>query len=226
MNRFGRGLFIVGCLFVLNLTVIHSQAFALIINETEPNDSLLTAQNIDAFFSLGENADIANSLTSPWVSILATGNNTFDYFSFNVSQAGIQGLFDIDYAFTLSQELDTQLFLFDINGTLLNEGDDDFSNPGANGSEFGFDPFIEYTFLSSGDYVLAVSQFPSNGLNDGSIEGIAIPEGTSYTLQVSLSEHSVTGGNNSSNAVPEPASMSLMGLGMAAMAYIRKKKQL
>ena len=66
-----------------------------VINEIEPNNSLGTAQNIDAFFTLDFSANIGNEMgnntseTIPHVTILGTGNGTFDYFSFTVAVASL-----------------------------------------------------------------------------------------------------------------------------------------
>ncbi len=86
-----------------------------IVVDTEPNDSVAGAQNIDAYFSLDYSADIGNTLvntseTIPHVTVVGTGNGTedLDFFSFTVP-AGARGIFDIDYGMP---GLDSMISLF------------------------------------------------------------------------------------------------------------------
>jgi hypothetical protein len=59
-------------------------AMAASVSEVEPNDSIAQAQNIDPYFSLNSDPNITDSTTVPHATVDATGNDTFDYYSFKV----------------------------------------------------------------------------------------------------------------------------------------------
>ncbi|PHS16936.1 MAG: hypothetical protein COA78_03530 [Blastopirellula sp.] len=111
-------------------------------NPLAVNNSLANAQDINGAFSLdfvasGIIADIYNTNTSgtiPHATIVATGNGTFDYFSFDVILNPISnplGIFDIDYGNTSEKaggQIDTVLALFDSEGKVLAYNDDRIRN--------------------------------------------------------------------------------------------------
>src|SRR5919112_3477791 len=80
------------------VVVYAGAAWAASVSEVEPNDSIDEAQNIDPYFSLDSDPNIAHSTTAPHATVDGTGNGTFDYYAFSVPQAGFAtiGLFDID----------------------------------------------------------------------------------------------------------------------------------
>ena len=94
------------------------------VAEVEPNDSLASAQNIDAAFTLDFNPIIQDGMGTntstliPHASIIGGGDPalTPDYFSFTVNDAGLSGVFDVDSGSVFS---DTALYLFDSAGNLL-----------------------------------------------------------------------------------------------------------
>lgn len=171
------------------------------IFESEPNNSRTAPQDIDASFTLGPNADIVNAETWPWVSIAGSGDDTFDYYSFEVPSAGVTGVFDIDYGFNkdadgnpLPGSLDTELFLLDSSGAKLAENDDDRSMlETSSGSTETLDSYIEYTFDAPGTYIIAVGEVQTAYLG-GQLIGSTPNVGDIYVLQVSLSEHPTDGG--------------------------------
>jgi len=188
-----------------------SSAFALSIVEVEPNDSVFSAQNINAFFSLDFSPDIGDSsgnntsTTIPHVSISGSGNNpgsgTRDFFMFNVSTAGSIGIFDIDYG---KPDLDSMIELFDSVATSLASNDDysPFATVGAGGSVHSYDSFIQYTFPSAGNYVIAVGRFSGHS---------PLNLGEDYVLQVSIANHSLA-------AVPDAgSSLAFLSLGMLSL---------
>lgn len=180
------------------------------INEVEPNDTIGTAQNIDGYFSVGVNADIQDALMTPWVSIAATGDGTYDYYSFTAG-AGAIGYFDTDYT-----SFDTQLWLFDGFGTALDGNDDSAGDPG---SSSGLDSFFDYTFASAGTYVIGVCRFFCQG-PDGGMTGDAPAVDAAYTLQVSISSQDVPDVQD----VPEPGILALLGMGLAGFGFARSRK--
>ena len=161
-----------------------------IVNESEPNDNIAGAQDLEtADWSRSSDPNIGDtstntSTTIPHISIDGSGDGTFDYYSFDVANAGDRGIFDIDGA-----SFDTQLFLFDTAGTMLTQDDDSSTTEGAGGSTSGLDSFIEYTFPAAGTYVVAVGQFFSWSDGFGNLTGSAPQPGESYTLHVTVENH-------------------------------------
>ena len=200
------------------LGLIAGSAMAASILESEPNNSVAAAQNIDAHFGVGANPDILNATTVPWVSISGTGNGTFDYYSFTVAAAGVTGVFDIDYGYGAGGSMDTELFLCTSTGTLLAHNDDAATSLGAGGSvdtwpPISFDSYISYTFGAPGTYVIGVGEWYSSW-SGGGITGNPPDSGDTYTLQVS-----------NPAPVPEPCSLLLFGIGGVGLAAARRRKR-
>ncbi|MHC4876750.1 MAG: leishmanolysin-related zinc metalloendopeptidase [Planctomycetota bacterium] len=191
------------------------------VPEAEPNNTIGTAVDIDNLgFSLDFDADIGDSLTNtsttiPHLSILGSGDGSYDYYSFTVSNAGDRGIFDIDFGSTIGAgSFDAELFLFDSTGAqvidpltgLPVQNDDAPITAGGSGSTSGLDSFIELTFPAPGTYVIGVSAFPSSGANGG-ITGSTVPIGATYTLQVSIENHATT----TSPSTPTPTPTAVFG---------------
>ncbi|GEM_PF-687144 len=166
------------------LPIVYSTA------ELEPNDSRGEAMRLDERgWSLEPNADISNAEAVPHVTITATGDGTFDFYSFTVDQAGSAAVFDIDNgALTAGQDFDTQLFLFDSSGTLLASNDNSATD---SGSGSGRDSRIDHQFPEQGYYTVAVGAFSSETNGPGELTGAAPPIGTKYVLNISLENHAL-----------------------------------
>ena len=112
------------------------------INEIEPNNTIASAQ-------------VLNTILSS-VNITATGDGTYDYYSFDAETGNM-----ISFETTLGN-FDTELFLYDSGGVLVAENDD-FS---------GLLSFIQVTIPASGTYTIGVAKYNSFG-SAGGITGRA-----------------------------------------------------
>ncbi|MCH8840502.1 MAG: PPC domain-containing protein, partial [Planctomycetes bacterium] len=154
------------------------------------------AQNVDgAGWNLNANGNIGSSTSLPHISIQGTGDGTFDYYSFTVANAGDQAVFDIDF-----ENFDTELFLYDTNGNLLAQNDDNGGDPGSGG---GLASLINFTFALPGTYIIGVGEF--NSFDDGGqIDGNTPDPGDTYTLHISLQNHGLNPGGADPVAEVEP----------------------
>ena len=127
----------------------------------------------------------------------------FDYYSFSVSAANSQGIFDIDNGKTDNnavESIDTELFLFNRQtGELLAGNDDSEQDPGSNGT---FDASIDFIFTDPGDYVIGVGQFDSFASTGSLVEGNEVDRGQTYDLRVSLENQGV--GDTNREVSPNP----------------------
>ncbi|MDQ3330741.1 MAG: hypothetical protein M3552_08810 [Planctomycetota bacterium] len=90
---------------VVAMLAVGERASAGFVLESEPNNTLATAQNINGNFTLDFSSNIGDvagnntSTTIPHVTISGTGDGTYDYYSFFVAVAGSIGIFDIDFGY-------------------------------------------------------------------------------------------------------------------------------
>jgi filamentous hemagglutinin family protein len=157
-----------------------------LINEAESNNTIAQAQRLPTrSFSLQSSSDIELATTIPHTTVNAGGDDSFDYYAFEVETPDSRGIFDID---TGTNKLDTQLFLFDQAGNLLDSNDDAPITAGAGGSTDNFNSYLNYSFIAPGTYVVGVGLYPSNGNNSGQtpLSGTPLAQGDNYQLQVSI----------------------------------------
>jgi len=187
--------------------------------ESEANNTIATADNIDAVFTMTSLAIVEDaggnniSTTTPNATAVGFGLNdvfspgpNYDYFSFTVTDDGTDGIFDVD-SFGNS---DTSLFLFDGSGTLLagSQGSSSLDT----GSTTLLDPFLEYTFASAGLYVIGIGGDGASAV-DGGITGPGLAAADVYLVTAALS------------SVPEPATLLLFGAGSAGLLYARRRQR-
>lgn len=143
--------------FAIAIAMAPFMANAAPVQDIEPNDSTIEAQDIDGFFDLSFNALITGAVLDnttglfefpntseiyPHAEIIGLGNNdTYDWYSFEIVTEGSVGIFDIDCAWQndenecsgsgLSDQFDAFVELFDTDGNRLEDqflGRDDGSN--------------------------------------------------------------------------------------------------
>ena len=130
--------------------------------ELEANDTIASAQSLEGglVWSLDFNADIGDffgntSTTIPHMTVTSRtsdNNDSFDYYSFVVTDVPARGIFDVDYGMKNDPltDVDLDLVLFDSAGNWLDWSTSSIPSSGAGGSVSVFDPLIEYTFTRRG----------------------------------------------------------------------------
>jgi len=136
------------------------------------------------------------------------------------------------YADTLGSAFDTQLFLFNSAGAGVWANDDGLS---------GLRSYISDAALAVGTYYLGISSFNNDPVSASGVMFTSYPYGPQYApLYPGETLSSWTGGYSGGSYiinfrsasgevvqtgdVPEPASLALIGLGLAGLAFSRKRK--
>ena len=169
-----------------------------------------TAQNLNGFFSLNALANVFDSTTIPHVEISQNGRpgTGFDYYAFSHNGGTVH--LDIDDP-SAGSFFDTQIGIWTAAGVLVGANDDAF--PLDPGDSSGLNSRLQGMNLASGDYVVGVCRFPCGFGANGVITGNPILTGGGYTLNVSA------------NSVPEPATLGLIGIGLAGLGRrLRRRK--
>jgi MYXO-CTERM domain-containing protein len=211
------------------------------IDGTATNNTRATAQAIpSSAFTTPVPATVYDPPGFPSATISGAGGGAdVDFYSF--SATGGTALFDID---NIPFSFDTILSLFTAAGTRV--GIDADSVPQDPGTFAGLDSFLgPFPLPGPGTYYIAVSQFPnlpsatcasgvtltrpdgfSGGSSligctpgDSSFPASGAQVGLDYTLHVSLSNPAVV-----STPVPAPASLAWVGLGVATLALVRRRR--
>ena len=223
-------------IYILNTCLLFSASIPVsssIINELEPNNPtpsfVTSAYNIDSYFSSEFNADIGDieginiSQNSSHVSIKGTGDGTFDYYSFTVSEPGLTGVFDIDYGVLIEQYGDNYgytLGLWNDKGFTLAANRFSDITMGAGGSNTINDPFIQYDFVDTGTYIIGLAAGLSSTNNLLGFTRLPVKESDTYTLQIALG----TGFSPTPplNPVPIPASIYLFITGILSLSILKR----
>ena len=147
------------------------------------------------------NDNIGFSTRIPHVSIASTGNNSLEYYSFEVTEAGTRAIIDVDNHSVST--LDTAIALFDSNGNLLAANDDASESLGGKGSSdptgISQDPYLTSVLSEPGTYYLVLGKSQKTD-SISSIDDLAvIPENEDFRFHLSLDVPRVKITNTTSN---------------------------
>ena len=165
------------------------------------------------------------------------------YTTFDVTTSSTVELTSFGYAGGVNGEgtliadggFDSQLFLFDSNGTLL-ASDDDASGNVSVTSNRSWDAFLSLNLLAD-SYIAVMTQFDSDFVSGDLFTGIWTPANVLNFIDVSGSQRNssyafdisgdyitnVVGSNTNSTPVPGPGTILLFGLALAGISFSKRK---
>jgi len=190
------------------------------ITESFPNDNVTEAQDVTGFITLSSDPNVTSSDTIPHVSILGTGDDTFDYYMFSTLGGII--ILDID---NTNASNDTQIVIWDAVGTIVAWSDDYSGDPGSETNSF--DSFMELFSQPAGVYTVGVCKWLC-GYEDGFVmTGNRQQNDDMYTLHISTQVPRINAGTTSTPIpAPEPNTMILLGSGLAGLAAFRRRHKI
>jgi hypothetical protein len=216
-----------GVLLLAATLPISARAAAIL--ESESNDTLATAQNIDGYFSLDPSIYIGDGATSPstdtsttipHVTITGSGNGTFDYYAFTYPGPGAtSGTIHVDIDLH-TPGFDSWVGVWDSTGNLLGHNDDYDYRGGRSGStnDYGgnmsLDSFMTAFLLSADTYIVGVAQSPAGPAFGGFTSGAGEIDSAVFTYTLQISVENVP--------LPEPASIALLGVG--SLLLMRRRR--
>jgi hypothetical protein len=188
------------CVSVALLATLPGQTLAAPVAESEPNDSIATAQSVDPFFDLSPNsspnpnienaAGVNISTTAPHVEVISSGDasSSTDFYSFTIAGPTTVTI-DVDCAQTEGvppptcsvgvADIDSFIVLYDPAGLPFEDNDDTFVLD--TGTVDSFDSFLEIYLPVGGKWTVEVGEFAFPGPPP-----IPITPGGDYQLNISL----------------------------------------
>ena len=156
-------------------------------------------------FAVNPIPQIDFSTTVPHAIIQGQGG-AYDLYRLDNVTIGNRIVADIDNDPAGNARFDTELFLFDSSGRLLERNDDSRPEGSDRGSNEVFgegnrDSYVDYTFTAPGTYYLGVGKFPSNpvpGLVQ--LDGTVPDPADRYTLHLSIDQRNSLNPNQSANS--------------------------
>ncbi|MEK7793503.1 MAG: DVUA0089 family protein [Candidatus Hydrogenedentota bacterium] len=163
---------------------------------------------------------------------------TIDWYTFTIDADDTVSFdvlaMDIDFGNGASG-LDSEIFLFagsdPSNGAnaLLASNDDDNLVNDTNGSTSSFDSFFD-VFVTVGTYTVAIGDFnitESDARAGFDQQNFGVGKPGDYRLDIITQQANIGLGEGpiENPPIPEPATISLFGIGLAGMAYRRRKQQ-
>ncbi|MCK9231001.1 MAG: hypothetical protein M0P18_10020, partial [Syntrophales bacterium] len=202
-----------------------------VISEASLHNAIYNAQDLtDAPWGTNPSPGIDDH-TIPHLTILATGNNDPDFYSFTITPemlalggGRVNALFDIDYGYELGDAIYwiTQMTLYDADGRTVLRGMGDRWDTHYTGLDSGsstvLDDSFGWTFTEAGTYYLSVENqvpfyFDNSRWPYVFFTGNGVPEGADYALNISLEHHRTSGFQFSPDPVLENESQSSSGTG-------------
>ncbi|MFO1171316.1 MAG: M10 family metallopeptidase C-terminal domain-containing protein [Hyphomicrobiaceae bacterium] len=155
----------------------------LIVNAAGANNnSFDTAWDITNSFALSPDPDVANSQTTPHVTIMGTGDGSDDVFKITLEK-GAKITFDMDHT---TPGLDTIILVGGPDGRVQGAFDDSTIGAGAGGSTSQLDPYGTFIAWEGGTYFFSVTSF-------------SVDPGQSYVLHVSVPALTAAAGSGKGN---------------------------
>jgi hypothetical protein len=172
-----------------NPNIFGAQNTISIVSETEPNSSQFLADGLarSAFVRVFD-SNVVNSTRDPHVTVRGNINNNNDVDFFSVTLFSGEGLIaDIDFGQGSGDSVDTQVTIFNANGTTSRINDDASTSLGGSGSVSVLDSFLVLSpVVTGGTFFVAVSSFNNDPTGSGPFDfnGNGFSSGD-YTLQLS-----------------------------------------
>lgn len=168
----------VRCLCLLAGIALSSSVYASNIIEVEPNNHFSSSQLIlPEQFSKTEDADVANSLKAPHVTISADKSSSYNYDYYRIFMLkGMEYVLDIDYGYSGTGSFNSYLEVYNPSKIRRAYNDNASTSLGSAGSTHSYDSFLKYTATQNGIHYIRISRCCTGSL----------PNSATYKLSISI----------------------------------------